>query len=160
MEMDRPAGNPGVVLVIVAQLVAISIPFNLAECAHVAIAIVTKAKIQDEKKGGISEHCYCCRRCHVNPVRLFLRLNIGRIDAGSRYRTDGRGLTPFFVASIARCEDDVHLPRSRRGMPNRRTRASSVPRARLTSPRERVHRDAVTSCEPGQARKLRCPLSF
>ena len=33
---------------------------------------VSKAKIQDEKKDGISEHCYCCRHCHGNFVGFFL----------------------------------------------------------------------------------------
>ena len=82
---DRPTGSLGAVLVMVARFVAISIPFNLAEFAHVAISNnVSKAKIQDEKKDGISEHCYCCRRCHGNFVGFFLHVNIDRIEAGVR----------------------------------------------------------------------------
>jgi hypothetical protein len=68
----------------VAQLVAISIPFNLAECEYVANRYdVSKAKIQDEKKGGISEDCYCRRHCDANFVGLFLRLKIDGIEAGA-----------------------------------------------------------------------------
>jgi hypothetical protein len=72
----------------VAQLVAISIPFNLAEFEHAVNRYdASKAKIQDEKKDGISEHCYCCRHCRVNFVGLFLRLDIDRIEAGVREGT-------------------------------------------------------------------------
>ena len=73
---DRPTGSLGAILVIVAQLVAISIPFNLAECAYVAIATMfLKPRYKMRKKYGISENCYCCRHCHANFVGFYLRLN-------------------------------------------------------------------------------------